>query len=296
MNCRFANCIVRLAAMMTFIVFASNGSVARGVEPAPQISAASVDSDGFQQFQVRSAYQAGETIIRVLLPEGFQADRQYRVMFVLPVLAGPTYKQYGDGLDVIRRAGLHTRHQLICVSPSFSHLPWYADHPTNREIRQESYLLKVVLPWVREKYPIKAGAESCLLLGFSKSGWGAYSLLLRHPDLFGRAAAWDAPLNMAAPSKYGMSIVFENQQNFEPYRVTTLLERHATEYRGRPARFGLFGYGNFREQHTAVHDLMQRLEIPHEYRDGPARDHTWDSGWVPEAVEFLTCDEAAATK
>jgi hypothetical protein len=32
---------------------------------------------------------------------------------------------------------------------------------------------------------------------------------------------------------------------------------------------------------------MERLKVPHEYRDGPQRKHDYYSGWVAEAVEFL---------
>ena len=89
------------------------------------------------------------------------------------------------------------------MAPTFSHLPWYADHPTDPDIRQESYLLEVVIPFIEANYPARADRRGRLLLGFSKSGWGAYSLLLRHPDVFGKAAAWDAPLMMSEPGKYG---------------------------------------------------------------------------------------------
>ena len=51
-------------------------------------------------------------------------------------------------------------------------------------------------------------------IGFSKSGWGAFSLLLRHPEVFGRAAAWDAPLMLEQPNRYGMGAVFGSQENF----------------------------------------------------------------------------------
>jgi hypothetical protein len=57
-----------------------------------------------------------------------------------------------------------------------------------------------------------------LLLGFSKSGWGAlFSLLLRHPDVFGKAAAWDAPLVMDSPGRHGNGDIFGTPENFEKY-------------------------------------------------------------------------------
>jgi len=70
------------------------------------------------------------------------------------------------------------------------------------------------------------------------------------------------------------------------YRVTTLLEGNAAGLR-RGKRLILLGYGNFRTEHQQAHALLERLKVPHEYRDGPARTHDWHSGWVKEAAELL---------
>src|SRR5205823_493180 len=107
-------------------------------------------------------------------------------------------------------------------------------------------------------------------------------------------AAWDAPLDMDAPGKYGSGEIFGTRANFQKYQLTRLLEQQAGN-RGRtpPARLGktprlaILGYGNFRPAHVAVHHLMDRLKVPHLYSDGPRRKHDWHSGWVSEAVEFL---------
>ena len=111
-------------------------------------------------------------------------------------------------------------------------------------------------------------------------------MLLRHPDIFGRAAAWDAPLIETAPNKDGMGEIFATQANFEQYRVETLLRRQASRLGPHP-RLVLLGYGNFRQQHVRIHEEMVAWGIPHTYRDGPAREHHWDTGWVSEAVELL---------
>ncbi len=251
-----------------------------------EIFAAVTDADGFLKHEVRSPYQAGTTELRILLPNDLDQAKPCRVLFVLPVEAGRE-QRYGDGLGEVRRHDLHNLHHLICVAPTFSHLPWYGDHPSDPVIRQETYLLEVVLPFVRREYPVKPGGENCLLLGLSKSGWGAVSLLLRHPDVFGLAAAWDAPLMETAPKKYGMQTVFPTQEHFDKYRLDAALERAAKKFSG-PARIGLFAYGSFRQQHLAAHEHLVKLGIPHEHRDGPERAHNWSSGWVPEAVEFLT--------
>ena len=122
--------------------------------------------------------------------------------------------RWGDAFAEIKKHDLHNKHNAVCVFPTFADLPWYADHPENPQLQQEAYLLHDVLPLVEKHYPVR---EERLLVGFSKSGWGAWSLLLRHPDLFHRAAAFDAPMMMDAPGKYGSGPIFGTVENFRNY-------------------------------------------------------------------------------
>ena len=250
-----------------------------------RVSEGRKDRDGFLIHEVRSPFQAGTTQIKVLLPDKLEKDKRYPVIFVLPVEAG-NESRYGDGMREVKKNDLHNKSQAIFVGPTFSHLPWYADHPTMAEIRQETYLLQVVVPFIDKTYPVQAKPGKRLLLGFSKSGWGAFSLLLRHPDVFAKAVAWDAPLIMDRPGCFGSGDIFGTQENFEKYRITKLLEERALTFQ-KEKRLILLGYGNFRDQHKKIHELMTDLKVTHEYRDGPERDHDWHSGWVDEAVKLL---------
>ncbi|MSQ94804.1 MAG: hypothetical protein EXR98_09650 [Gemmataceae bacterium] len=262
----------------TLVVVASIGPILRAdVEPKPR-----VDAHGFRIHCVMSEYQGGPTEIRVLLPDRMEKGKRYPVMYVLPVEAKDG-KQYGNGLVEIKKLDLHNKFGVICVEATFSHLPWYADHPTDAKIRQETYFLKVVLPFIDKHYPVTLVRW---LLGFSKSGWGAFSLLLRNPDIFSKAVAWDAPLMMAMPNRFGMGEIFGTQENFEKYRVSKLLEARAKEL-GKEPRLAILGYSNFHEHHQEAHALMKRLGIAHEYRDEKKSPHTWHSGWVADGVKWL---------
>ncbi|MDP7019537.1 MAG: alpha/beta hydrolase-fold protein [Pirellulaceae bacterium] len=247
-----------------------------------EITPAVVRADGVRVHEVRSEFQAGVTQIRVLSPPG---AKPAPVIYLLPVEARSTTR-WGDAIAEILARGLHERFRAVYVAPTFSHLPWYADHPEDEAIRQESYLLKVVVPFVERTYPTRAQPDHRLLLGFSKSGWGAYSLLARHPDLFGRAAAWDAPLMMSAPGKYGSGPIFGGPANFERYQLTRLIARSSTPH-ALDRRLVLLGYDNFRNHHEQFHQHLLSAGIGHVYRDGPQRKHHWNSGWVGEAVELL---------
>ncbi len=275
-----------ISTMLAPLVFALlAGPDSRDRDGAVTVTEANTDERGFLVHEVKSPYQAGATQIRVVLPDKLEEGKRYPVVFVLPVEAGLEHR-YGDGLVEVKKHGLANKFHAIFVAPTFSHLPWYADHPTKPEIRQEAYFLKVVVPFIEKTYPVRTEASGRLLLGFSKSGWGAFSLLLRNPDLFGKAAAWDAPLMMDQPGPYGSKDVFGTRENFELYRITSLLKARADMFQ-KEKRLILLGYGNFRKHHEKAHALITDLKIAHQYRNGPARQHDWHSGWMAEAAELL---------
>jgi hypothetical protein len=276
--------IVR-AISFSILFFVIHNSV-HANEGATKVSSASKDSNGFLVHSVKSPYQKGATKIRVLLPDKMDGNKKYKVMFVLPVEAKDG-NRYGNGLLEVKKLGLHNKHQLICVAPTFSHLPWYADHPTNKNIRQEMYFLKVVLPFVERSYPAIRKPKGRLLVGFSKSGWGAFTLLARNPQLFHKAAAWDAPFMKDKPNQFGMGPIFQTQENFTKYHLTALLKSKAKLLK-KTNRFVLAGSGNFRRHHDQTHALMQALGIPHDYLVGSSKiKHHWNSGWLTEAVRLL---------
>lgn len=257
----------------------SRGDVLSAFEPMY------VDGNGFDSLRVTSNSQDARTKIRILLPDDYNPAKAYRVVYVLPVEAGEG-SSYGDGLRVVRDAGLADSKDVIFVSPTFSDLPWYCDHATDLQVRQATYFRYVVAPYIEQMYLTPGLPEGRLLLGFSKSGYGAFSLLLRNSEYFGRALAWDSPLNMSTPL-YGFGDILGSSANFENYRVPTLLRNHADEFIGQPQRFILYGYSSLKGHLDAIDDLMNDLHIPHLYDSGTHRSHRWDSGWVPHAVDML---------
>ncbi|MEZ6057016.1 MAG: alpha/beta hydrolase-fold protein [Planctomycetaceae bacterium] len=277
-----------LSGVWCWVCIATAGIVV-AAEETQQVSAGKADPQGVIVHQVESSYQAGTTDIRVLLPPQPVVGKRYPVIYLLPVEAGRE-SRYGDGMTEVLKQQLHHRHDAIFVAPSFSQLPWYADHPTEPAIRQESYFLDVVIPYIERTYPASAQGSDRLLVGFSKSGWGAWTLLLRHPETFGRAVAWDAPLMMPDLGLYGNKPIFATSDNFQKYRVTDLLKKRAELLKKTSQdspRLILAGYGNFQKHHEQAHDLLEELEIPHVELTTPPRPHNWHSGWLPEALPHL---------
>ena len=242
---------------------------------------------------IESPYQDATVDIRVLAPDRLEAGAKYPALYVLPVEPGRG-ERFGDGLAEIKRLDLHNKFGLICVAPSFSRMPFYCDHATDTRQWHESHFLDVVLPFVERTYPVASDRENRLLLGFSKSGVGAVVLALRHSEIFGRAAAFDAPLAAYKPTTPVWEEAFGSHELFDEYRATSLLSRRVNEGR-LPSRLVLSGYDIIGGSVEAFYRHARSLGLPNDstqiiHHPGPRRAHRWDSGWVAEAVEGLVAE------
>jgi hypothetical protein len=262
--------------------------------------AATVDEHGFQSHRIASIHQAGPTTLRILLPDNFDAKKQYRALYVLPVHEEGV-SRHGDGLVEVKKHDYHNKHQLICVAPGYTSKPWFADHDLNPQKQDESHLLKTVIPFVEKRYPVRTDGEGRLLIGFSKSGWGALALLLRNPQLFYRAAGWDigirADTGPVTENERAQRIAREwgTVKNFEANRISNLVKTKGREL-GNEARLFYFSTEGTRAiGGVEIHRLLVENKIPHRYVMEPYRKHSWDSGWIPEAMAFLIADKSANT-
>jgi len=221
---------------------------------------------------IESRHQATPTFLRVARPKKRPVKR---TVLVLPVIAGTT-AQWGDGFYEALALRWPERYGVQVAAPSFAHVPWYADHPVNPKIAQEKFLLEEIVPRLPGKI---------LLIGFSKSGNGALTLLLRNPDKFAAAAAWDSPLLLDAPGKYESGVVYGTPENFAAYAIPALFERRASEF--RTPRISITGYASFQKDTDGAHEKLVALGIPHHYANATRRAHHWASGWMEESMAAL---------
>jgi hypothetical protein len=227
----------------------------------------------------------------VLLPDNFDKAKQYKVLYILPCWIGGS-----PGLDEAKKLNLANQHGIICVYPGYSPHPsqwgpWYGDNPADPSIRCDSYLTEVIVPFIDKSYPAIPKPEGRLLIGFSKSGVGALSVFLRHPDVFGREASWDAPLLIGDehPDYWGPP------ENFaKNYAIAFLLNQRLELLKDKPARIAIAGpppKGGMTG--SAAHDLMTKLGIAHYYNPALGGDHAWTSGWLGPMVEVLMSEDMA---
>jgi hypothetical protein len=246
--------------------------------------------------QLSSRHQGGDIQVKVLLPSsGVTMDAP--VLYILPVHAGSA-GTYGDGLAAARKAGVADRYGIVCVQPEFLLVPWYGDHATDPQVRQESFMRDELIPFIDCTYSTRAQPDARWLIGFSKSGWGAYTLLMRNAGTFGYAAGWDVPFMIDGTAEdwgpLGLSEVYGTAAAMRPCVPTVLAREHA-DYLRKRLRLVL-GPGEDWDQHTvAYHQLLTSLRIPHRYRADRMCVHRWDSGWFALFVDELVAIAHAPT-
>jgi hypothetical protein len=247
------------------------------------------DANGVGFYDATSPNIGGTHALRVLAPTDMPtAEVPHHFLWVLPVEAGLP-RIYGDGLETLRSLDVHNAYNLTILEPSFGIEPWYADNPDDVGARHETFLTTELLPWATENLA-RTGNEQSWLIGFSKSGLGAITLILKHPDLFTLAAAWDFPANLSSHDGFGASSArsYGTNANFlASYRLTrAFLEAHRAPFLLQN-RLWIGGYDVFGADMSDFGALLTSTEIRHMTGTWQQMPHRWDGGWMPEALAAL---------
>jgi hypothetical protein len=273
----------------TVVVTCTAGS---GGSSGLQVQYLGTDASGVQNYQVTSPDNGpGPQDLRVLQPSNPVPGVAHNFLYVLPVEPGEG-TTYGDGLQVIQSLNLQNQDNLTVIEPSFSINPWYADNPLDASLQEDTFMAMDLQPWVKANLST-TGSEQHWLIGFSKSGIGGQTLILRHPDKFTLAASWDFPADMNAYGEFGTSSSdsYGTDANFQAnYRLTpAFLAVHAAPFQANN-RIWIGGYQVFQQDMADYDALLTAQGIQHTTETPTAMAHTWDSGWVPIALAALHAD------
>lgn len=191
--------------------------------------------------------------------------------------------RYGNSATLM--AGAAERLEAVLAFPAFCEIPWYADS-NDGQIHQESDLHTAV-PAELEAFigrPVQPAQR--LLPGFSKSGWGAFSLLLRSPGAFGFAAAWDVPFSSARLRRWDHDTYFDHIDQLTQVSLEWLAPRQAEHFRPG-CRLVLYGYNLFREDTENAHRILLDNAIPHHFHNNTTSPHTWHLVWLEPLLAEL---------
>ena len=283
------------------------------------VSAHTFQSDKCRGAEHGADYAGLSTQLEILLPSS--TAEATTLVLALPVGdCGTSTKEYGSAIALIRKNKWLDAHPGFAVATmAFSTTPWFADRPANGSaapVLQESYVLKVVLPYllnrlaVNGKRPI-ASTANVSLVGFSKSGWGSFSLLARNPHVFSKAAMWDSPAMLSAAyckwlnssDQWNMMEVFGDCDNWSAHSPIEIVRRGGAaalnnrlwlagqHYFGPMCgtRGNMSGPPGTPFSHTVdFHAELTKQSVLHVYNDklDPGK-HEWAWLWLEPALTFL---------
>lgn len=217
-------------------------------------------------------------------------------MFVLPVDTGVTSlsSEWSDGLEELRLLDVPNRFNMTLIAPSFNYEPWYGDNATDPSHRMESFIIDDLVPFADTFGD--DGVPQRYLIGFSKSGNGALTLILRHPEIFNAAAAWDAPTQLSDLSRFpALALNFGTQANFDLYHIPTLVANHASAFQQQNRLWISGDEAAWTEDMIDLDSQLTAAFIPHSWVEAGIRAHSWNSGWLEGAVSTLDANAAVTT-
>jgi hypothetical protein len=246
--------------------------------------------NGSVSYYLSSPYIKGESRVQVLRPK----EKTNRILYLLPVTPWPGFEdkwaRLGSGMTQVLKHDYHNQFGYTIIVPDFpQHMPWFVDHDSDPKRQHESYMMNVLIPFVDTLLKIKEPQRD--LAGFSKAGYGSLSLLIRHPETFHAATAWD-PGGILKPYEpqviNGLSNASGSKTRFGHYQINTSLKKTAQHFQGTK-RIAISGHSNaaFLGRLHGLRDCLDAEGVTYLYDESIQVPHRWYTGWMQQALESL---------
>jgi S-formylglutathione hydrolase FrmB len=258
---------------------------------SPQFTYAGTDSSGAQVYDVTWSDSGLQPFaVRVLTPTNPSTAYQHSFLYDLPVESGLTQSFYGgSGLDALQALDVEDQYNATIIEPIFPMDSWYADNPNDPTINYETFVADILPQWVDSNFST-TGTEQNLLVGFSKSGYGALDLELKHPSVFSAVAAFDFPGDMTSYDDYGGSSAndYGTQANFQDnYEMNaSFIDAHDASFTNQD-RILISEGPAFQSQVADFDTLLTSQGVMHTTLDQTNDSHAWAGGWLPGAIAGL---------
>jgi hypothetical protein len=265
-----------------------------GTPPAsdqPLFAYQGTDANGAQVYDVTWNDQGSHPFaVRVLIPEHASTDYQHSFLYVLPVEPGLTQPTFGSGLNELEDLDVEDQYNTTIIEPIFPIDSWYADNPTDATIDYQTFMSTILPQWVDGHFST-TGDEKNLLIGFSKSGYGALDLLFTDPSVFAAAAAFDFPADMESYNEFGTSSSndYGTQTNFQNnYELDqSLIDTYKAPFTTQD-RIWISEGPDYGSQVADFNNLLTSQGVLDTFSTTETGDaHTWSGGWMSGAVAGL---------
>ena len=239
----------------------------------------------------------------VYLPPDYEtSQRSYPVLYLLHGAGDDQtgWVQFGETLNIADEAiksGIATAMIIIMPDANTGKRGYVND--VKGEWLYEDFFFQEFMPFIEQKYRIKADKRYRAIAGLSMGGEGTFIYALHHPELFSSACPLSAatgPKNIEELKNYrlwqGVEGITdaEKESYFKRYNVLSLIENMPDTQKKAVRWYIDCGDDDFLfEGNSLVHIAMRKKEIPHEFRirDG-AHNWTYWRTSLPKVLEFVS--------
>lgn len=134
--------------------------------------------------------------LAIYLPPRYEVNRSYPVIFLLPGFASknitllnrePFSEAIDEKMDKLIAAGT-IQPMIIIIPDCFTYYGGSQYRNSEAFGNYESYLIQEIVPYVKSKFKLSLSPTQWAIMGKSSGGYGALSLGLRYPEIFGIVA------------------------------------------------------------------------------------------------------------
>ncbi|CAH0528748.1 alpha/beta hydrolase [Vibrio hippocampi] len=210
----------------------------------------------------------------VILPDGYNADTDYSVVYILHGWSGD-YKSWHDETAIAKQADLH---DIIIVLPDGNYDKWYIDSELKNNSNYQTYIGKEVVAFIDDNFNTHKEKSQRAITGLSMGGYGAFNIALNNLDTFGNIGSISGGVDPRAfKYNWGLEQVFGDYDQQTQFWDNKTIKNsvHKLIFQGVNISIDCGIDDFFIQSNRELHRVMMDLKIDHDYTERPG-GHTWD--------------------
>lgn len=190
--------------------------------------------------------------------------KQEQVLAFLPATE-PGNQNYGEIPESIALF-----HDLAVRQVNYPNLVWYNSAMQDAAIAQ-------IRTW---------NTVSIILVGFSKSGLGAWNIARRIPELVTGTIIFDAPVARDTLPPWGTAPFYKDDAAWQEDLPLRTCEHFKAAMR-TDHRLVLISGAAFHQEMCTLSEMLSGMGIRHVFLPRPYMKHRWNAGWIEEGLNMI---------
>ncbi|HTJ12095.1 MAG TPA: alpha/beta hydrolase family protein [Dinghuibacter sp.] len=212
----------------------------------------------------------------VILPDGYDRDKHYPVVYLLHGYSG-NYADYVRNIPGVAQDA--DAYHLIIVCPDGRFNSWYFDSPVDTGSHYETFVSSELVGWIDNHYSTIRNRSGRAITGLSMGGHGALYLSFRHQDIYGAAGSMSGGVDLRPfPDNWNIKDQLgpydKYPERWEDHSVVNLV--YLLHPNTLPFAL-IFDCGTddfFYKVNVNLHNLLVERNIPHDFITRPG-GHAW---------------------